>query len=96
MQIVKAIFLFYRKLIIPSLVFSLFIGFIGLKTEGLNFLNTVGISFIFSGLLFHYFIYEVWNNKEYYFYFNLGLSRYILWLITFIFHLSIGLTIILV
>jgi hypothetical protein len=37
---------------------------------------------IFASLLFHYLIYEIRNSKEYYFYFNMGLTKLMLWLST--------------
>jgi hypothetical protein len=73
-------------------MFSGLLGFIGLGIVGAFSLKTIGISYIFSGLLFHYLIYEVRNRNEYYFYYNLGLSRLILWVVTFVLSLLIGLT----
>ena len=95
MRTLKAILIFYQKLIIPTLILSGLLGFIGLGITGEFSLKTIGVSYIFLGLLFHYFIYEVRNNNEYYFYYNMGLSRLSLWLITFFLSLIIGLTFIL-
>jgi hypothetical protein len=95
MRMFKTILIFYQKLIIPTLVLSGLLGFIGLGITGVFSLKTIGISYIFLGLLFHYFIYEVRNYNEYYFYYNMGLSRLSLWLITFILSLVIGLIFIL-
>jgi len=92
MRIVEAILIFYKKLLIPSLLLSGLLGLIGLAVVGEFSLKTIGISYIFLGLLFHYFTYEVRNSNEYYFYYNLGLSRLSLWLITFTMNLAIGLT----
>jgi hypothetical protein len=91
MRIVKAILIFYQKLIIPTLILSGLLGFIGLGITGEISLKTIGISYIFLGLLFHYFIYEVRNYNEYYFYYNMGLSRLSLWIITFVLSFIIGL-----
>lgn len=96
MRILKAILIFYQKLIIPSLILSGLFGFIGLGIAGEFSLKTIGISYVFLGLLFHYFIYEVRNSNEYYFYYNIGLSRLSLWLITFVLNLMIGFIFILI
>ncbi len=91
MRIVKTILIFYQKLIIPTLALSVLLALIGFGITGGFSLTSLGVSYIFLGLLFHYFIYEVENSSEYYFYYNLGLSRLSLWIITFILNLSIGL-----
>lgn len=96
MRLFKAILIFYQKLIIPALILSGLLGFMGLGVTGVFSLEAIGISFMFSGPLFHYFIYEVRNNNEYYFYFNMGLSRLSLWIITFSLSLVIGLILILI
>lgn len=93
MRIFKAVLIFYQKLIIPTLGLSGSLGLIEFKLTGEFSLKTFGISYILFGLLFHYFIYEVRNSNEYYFYYNLGLSRLSLWIITFVMSLAIGLTI---
>lgn len=95
MRIVKSILIFYQKLIMPALALSGLMGLIGFGITGDFSLKTIGVSYIFLGLLFHYFIYGVSNSNEYYFYFNMGLSRLSLWVITFILNLAIGLILIL-
>ncbi len=96
MRIIKAILIFYQKLILPTLVLSGLLGLIGFAIAGEFSLKTIGISYIFLGLLFHYFIYEIRNSNEYYFYYNLGLSRLSLWIITFVLSLVIGLIFIII
>ncbi len=96
MRILKAILIFYQKLIIPTLILSGLLGLIGLGITGEFSFKAIGISYIILGLMFHYFIYEIRNSNEYYFYYNIGLSRLTLWIITFILNLIIGLIIILV
>jgi hypothetical protein len=49
-----------------------------LLTEVFPFGKVVSYYLVMS-LLFHYYIYEKRNSNEYYFYFNLGLSKYVLW-----------------
>jgi hypothetical protein len=51
-----------------------------------------GSCFVFS-LFFQYIIYETKNPNEYYFYYNLGLSKYILWFSNFIFSLILSILI---
>ncbi len=87
MRIIKAIWFFYRKLIIPALVSSVAIG---LGIGGVFYAKTIGVTYLFLSLLFHYFIYEVKNKNEYYFYYNLGLSRLTLWGITFVLGLMVS------
>lgn len=86
----KAILIFYQKLIIPTLILSGLLGFAGLGINGAFSLASVGVSYIFTGPLFHFFIYEIRNYNEYYFYYNLGLSRISLWVITIILNFVIG------
>jgi hypothetical protein len=82
MRILKAIWIFYRKLILPTLILAGLLGFIGFGITGEFSFKTIGISYFIIGLLFHYFIYEIRNFNEYYFYYNVGLSRLNLWIIT--------------
>ncbi|MBN1187679.1 MAG: hypothetical protein JXB49_35720 [Bacteroidales bacterium] len=73
----------------PTLIISVLTGFLGLAVSGDFSFRTVGLSYMFFGLLFHYFIYEITSSNEYYFYFNMGLNKYMLWLITFVLNLVI-------
>jgi len=47
-------------------------------------IKSIGFSFLFIAPLMQYFIYEVKNKHEYYFYYNLGLSNTILWVSTIV------------
>lgn len=92
MRIAKGIWLFYRKLILSALIISLAFAFLVALLTGSNFsFNFVGIAYIFFAPLFHYFIYEVRNVNEYYFYHNIGLSRLSLWISTLAISIGIGL-----
>lgn len=93
MRIVKVLLIFYQKLIIPSLVLSAVIGFVGWVITGEFSFRTVGSSYIILGLLFHYFIYEIRNSNEYYFYYNFGLSKLTLWIASAVLSSIIGLII---
>ncbi|MEI6139703.1 MAG: hypothetical protein WCP85_10600 [Mariniphaga sp.] len=93
MRIALSIWMFYKKLIIPSLSMSALTGF-------LVFLNSNSvpltwrwswISFILFTPLFQYFIYEVRNPNEYYFYYNMGISKLALFISSWILSVFIGL-----
>lgn len=94
MQIFLIILTFYKKLIIPTVATSLILGSVATGVSNKPFFNGVGNSYIFVGLLFHYYIYEIRNPKEYYFYYNFGLSKLSLWFCSLIINLIIGLTLI--
>lgn len=82
MRILKAILIFYQKLIVPALVLSALLGFFTFGITGEFPGKTVGISYFVFALVFHFFIYEVRNRNEYYFYYNIGLSHLSLWVIS--------------
>jgi hypothetical protein len=72
--------IFYKRLVIPALIVSAAFGFLGMITPGGNFsLKTVGFSYFLNSLLFHYLIYEIRHPEEYYFYYNLGFNKLMLW-----------------
>jgi len=73
------------------MILSIMIGLIGIPISGSFSFKVVGLGYILGAPLFHYFIYEVRNYNEYYFYHNLGLSRVSLWILTFIKSAIIGL-----
>lgn len=89
MRILYGLCFFYQKLIVPSLVISFVLSFFMMKRVDLY--AGIGISFIFLTPVFHYFIYEIRNPNEYYFYYNLGLSKLLLWTNTIIISLIVGL-----
>jgi len=77
MKQLKTYYFFYKKILIPSFLVSLVVAFlVGFSVENLM------LAYLFFAPFFHYFIYEVRNNNEYYFYANFGLSRIFLWKIT--------------
>ncbi|MGY0035203.1 hypothetical protein [Pedobacter sp. NJ-S-72] len=89
MRRIKALWFFYRKLLIPSFGMSILISLFGMPLK--NIYAGIGISFMIITPLFHYFIYEVNNSGEYYFYYNLGLSKIVLWANTIVTSAVIGL-----
>jgi hypothetical protein len=85
LRVGKGIWGFYRKLLVPAFSFSVPIGFLTfLATNNLSgTLKITGISYLFFALAAHYFIYEIINPKEYYFYYNMGIGKLTLWVSTF-------------
>lgn len=88
MRLIKYLWMFYQRLIIPSLALSVLISIFGMGY--INICVGIGISYIVLAPFFHYFTYEVRNPDEYYFYYNLGLSRSFLWLSTVAISLIVG------
>lgn len=78
------------------MVISILIGALGMVASGPFSLASTGVAFMFIAPLFQYFIYEISHPEEYYFYFNMGLSRLILWLCTLVISFCIGLILILI
>ncbi|WP_158800324.1 hypothetical protein [Pedobacter sp. L105] len=93
-RIVHGLWFFYQKLIVPSLALAIFISFFTMKIVELH--AGIGISFIFLAPVFHYATYEVKHPNEYYFYYNLGLSKAVLWVNTIITSIVIGFILIII
>jgi len=100
MKITLSIWMFYKKLVIPTLAMSALIVFLTfLYSDLLSFSLTfriLGVSYIIFTPMFHYFIYEVRNPNEYYFYYNMGISKLVLWFSTLILSALIGLIMIMI
>lgn len=88
MRIIKGLWFFYKRLIIPSLALSILLGFFG--TSLVSMTTGIGISYLILTPIVHYFIYDVNNTNEYYFYHNLGLSKVFLWVNTVVTSLMVG------
>lgn len=88
MQYLSAIWIFYRKLILPSLSVSILLSLFMMDLPML--VSGVGIAYIFIAPVYHYFTYDFTNPHQYYFYYNLGFSKIHLWLISIIINLVIG------
>ncbi len=83
MIIIRSIYLFYKKIFLASIAVSIAIVFLlSLLIPIHSFIGSFGISYMFVLPLIHYYIYELRNRNEYYFYYNLGLSKISLWMIT--------------
>jgi hypothetical protein len=102
MKIIIALLIFYKKLIIPSFLMAILNGFaykyilIIMGVTNPDSIPTFSSSaaagsYLIFSLSFQFFIYEIKNKNEYYFYYNLGLNKSILWISNFI--ISLVLTI---
>lgn len=88
MRIILGLLLFYQKLFIPSLVISVVLSYFVM--DNAHIYAGIGISFIFMTPVFHYFIYDLKNPDEYFFYYNLGLSKITLWISTLMISIITG------
>jgi len=86
--------LFYKKLIVPTVTMSVLIGLSGLIVSDSVSTASIGTAYIVFAPFFHFTVYEIRNPNEYYFYHNLGLSKMALWILTFISSLIVGLILI--
>ncbi|CAM4097716.1 hypothetical protein SAMN06265348_103478 [Pedobacter westerhofensis] len=71
---------FYQKIILPSVVFSVMLSLMFQKY--VDFFTGAGISFMILLPVMQYLTYEIRKPGEYFFYYNLGLSKLILWITT--------------
>jgi len=79
LRLLKNIIVFQRKIFFLSYIIS--IG-VGLLFGGE--LTTIGLSFFIIAPFTQYFLYEMNNKNQYYYYYNLGLSKLSLWISTLI------------
>lgn len=87
MRSVKVLWIFYFKLFIPAILFSL------LMNTQLGFtIGNFGLCFLLFLPAFHFLIYELRLKDEYYFYANFGFSRLSLWILTAALSLIINIT----
>jgi len=98
MRIAISIWIFYKKLIIPTIVASIMMAFMPMLFSGAALtgplpIHTIGVTYIVFTPFFQYFIYEIRNPEEYYFYYNMGLSKLLLWTTTIIISSIAGLII---
>jgi hypothetical protein len=86
----KGVYFFYQKVLIPSIAFSLLLSLFSLPFTKFNV--GLGSSYIIVAPVIHYFTYDIRNPDEYYFYFNLGLSKIVLWSCTLLISSVLGFT----
>ncbi len=79
MRLLKNILLFQKKIVFTSAIIAVAIGFIFSVS-----LNIIGLYYLYIAPMTHLFIYEIKNKNEYYYYYNLGLTKLILWGSTFV------------
>lgn len=73
----KVIWIFYKKLLLPAVLFSLLLNF----AAGMSY-KSFGLCFLLIFPLMHFFIYELRLKNEYCFYANFGFSKAFLWTFT--------------
>ena len=84
MRILISILFFYKKLVIPVLAMSVMIAVLAFLMSNTVSFKWFGISFLIATPMFHYYMYEARNPNEYYFYYNMGISKLALWVSTLI------------
>lgn len=89
--LIKVWWIFYQKILVPAIAVAIVIAIIMSSSAFSTLVSGIGIAFIATAPLFHYIIYDTNNPKEYYFYYNQGLSKKVLWSTTIIFSLMISL-----
>ena len=79
MRRIKAILIFHWTLFVPSIAVSIILALLVMTQLGEFSITAVGIAYLFIPLFMQYFRYEVRNKGVYYFYYNLGLNKLVLW-----------------
>lgn len=82
MRKARVLFIFQSKIFLPGIILTAIICVGASSLPYADMATTFGFGYLLSSLLCHYFIYEIRNKGEYYFYGNLGFSRLGLWLST--------------
>jgi hypothetical protein len=71
---------FQRKLVFPTFCVSLGIGIAGyFMIWSTPIISGTGYGYFLAGPMVHYYVYELRHPNEYYFYFNGGLSKLVLY-----------------
>lgn len=76
-KMLKILWIFYIKLLIPAVLFSLLLAF----QTGFN-IGNFGFCFLIIFPVFHFLIYELRFRNEYVFFANFGFSKSFLWITT--------------
>ena len=88
MKIFIALWIFYKKLILPSLALSILLAIIFFGP--VKIISGTGIAYMFVTPFFHFLLYDLARPTEYYFYYNLGVSKLLLWVSSIIASLIVG------
>jgi hypothetical protein len=82
---------FQQKLVFPTFCVAIGIGIAGyFMVWSTPIIEGTGFGYILAGPLTHYFIYEVRNTNEYYFYYNAGINKIALYCSTTTINTLIG------
>ena len=91
LQRLKTQYRFYRTFFLSTLKFSVLIGFLFASFSALRFyvsiIDSIGLWLQLIptvGLGFDYIYKELTRKEEYFFYYNQGIGKYQLWIVTFI------------
>ncbi len=90
MRSVLCFYYFYKKLIGILATISLLIGIISYLMQGSFSFKMVGLAYLISTPFIHFFVYEIGKPREYYFYYNMGMSKLQLWISSILTSLLIG------
>ena len=94
MFLLEVLLSFHKKLIIPTFVVAIGIGAAGyFMIFSTPFLRGFGVGYIFAGLITQYFEYDLRHSNEYFFYYNLGINKTVLYGSTLALNLIIGIVI---
>lgn len=88
MRILHTLWFFNKKILLLSFVISPLLPLLSIWP--ISYTTAVGTAFMFVLPLVHYLNYELHIPAEYYFYFNLGLTKKILWINTVLISVIIG------
>lgn len=93
MNRLRAVFLFHKSFIIPSVILTIFLGLYSWFINDEFAIQSFGFGYMVTPLFMQFFKFEFRNKGLYYFYFNLGISRIDLWVSNIVFSLTGGLVI---
>lgn len=94
MRIINALWIFYKKLILPSIVVSALLATFYFKLG--EIIKGTGMAYVFLTPVFHYLLYDLTSPKEYFFYYNMGISKLFLWINSIVVSLTIGIILMLI
>lgn len=82
---IKAHLIFYKKIFELSLIMTFAFGLFSFFLFQEAIFEVIGISYFIFSIFFHFFLYEIRNPDDYYFYYNFGFSKAFLWSVTIIY-----------